>query len=210
MSWPDRARSETCSEMNMFWPVLAAGLVIAGVASPAAAETGSLPSFASEGYRARVEGFWPGHVERVLLFRRLSRNAANGPRWLIERRERGYQIAGGPQGVFAWIDSRDCDAVASAMAGLGALPPVAITAPRSFAEPLTLPGLHHPETTFEARPVNMAGSPVSVTIRGQTGPVVQWLKGTEEALEECWRQGAPTIDGQAVPPALPAFQPRGD
>ena len=196
--------------MNMFWPALAAGLVIAGLASPAAAETGSLPSFAPEGYRVRIEGFYPGHVERVLLFRRLSRNAANGPRWLIERRERGYQIAGGPQGVFAWIDSRDCDAVTSAMAGLGALPPVAITAPRSFAELLTLPLFHHPAITFEAWPVNMAGSRVSVTIVGQTGPVVQWLEGTEEALEECWRQGAPTIDGRSIPPALPAFQPRGD
>jgi hypothetical protein len=195
--------------MNMFWPVLAAGLVIVGPAPAAAAETRSLPSFASEGYRARVVGFYPD-VERALLFRRLSRNAANGPRWLIERRERGYQIAGGPQGAYAWIDSRDCDAVASAMAGLGALPPVAITAPRSFAEPLTLPLFHHPETTLEAWPVNMAGSAVSVTIRGQTGPVAQWLKATEEALEACWRQGAPTIDGRSIPPALPAFQPRGD
>ena len=189
--------------MRRLSSALAAAFVVVGVLAPAGAASDDRAPlmFAGEWYRARVEAVGYVHLERVLLFRRLWRNAENGPRWLIERRERSSSV-GGRKNTYGWIDSRDCDAVTAAMASLDALPPVAITAPRSFPAIPEIPPFHQALFTLETGPMNMGGWPVRVTVTDRSGPVAKWLRGTEEALETCWREGAPTIDGRSIPRGL--------
>ena len=190
------------------WAALAAGMAAFGALLPTAAlpQPASSPPFTADFYRVRLQQVGYGRVERVVLLHRLQRDAANGPRWLVERRERRSDATVALQASYDWIDSQACDAVNVALRRLDALPPLTVRGPASLAGPPHIPPFHHPRITFEASPVNLGGSAVQISIEDTTGPLAIWWLQTEEALEPCWRHGSPTLDGTQVAPHLPEIE----
>lgn len=187
------------------WAALAAGLAAFGALLPTAAQPqpASSPPFAADFYRVRLQQVGYGRMERVVLFQRLQRDAANGPRWLVERRERRSDTSAALVTSYGWIDSQACDGVGVALRRLDALPPLTVRGPASLAAPPRIPSFHQPRITFEASPVNLGGSTVQVAIEDTTGLLATWWLQTEEALERCWREGSPMLDGMQIAPHLP-------
>ena len=194
-------------KMSMAKPLaaLTVGLTAFAALLPTAAQPqpASPPPFSADFYRVRLEQVAYGRVERVILFHRLQRDAANGPRWLVERRERRSDVSVALVTSYAWIDSQSCNEVGVALRGLDALPPLTVRGPASLAAPINIPPFHQPKITLEASPVNLGGSPVRVTIEDYTGPLATWWLQTEEALERCWREGGALLDGKQIAPHLP-------
>ncbi|HEY9235161.1 MAG TPA: hypothetical protein VIP08_09020 [Phenylobacterium sp.] len=188
-------------------PALKLGLAVAGVLLPTAARPAEPPQFAPDFYRAHVQEYAYGRAERVILFRRLKRDANESPRWLVERRERvtGHGRARPPS--YEWIDSRDCDAVTLVLRRLDALPSLAVRGPTSLGSFFN-PIFHAPVVTLEASPMNMGGSEIQLTVTdAKAGPVYKWWSGSQEALEHCWRRSGAVIDGKPVEPGIPEIAP---
>lgn len=161
------------------------------------------PSFAPDFYRIRVQEHGYGRAETLVLFRRLNSNAQNGPRWLVERRERTSRPSVSATG-YAWIDSANCIDVAVVLRRLDSLPPAVVRGPSSMP---TLPSsfaFHQPVVTLEASPVNYGGAEVRLSIEDRTvGPVAKWWFESRDVLRDCWREGGAVLDGNPISPGLP-------
>lgn len=188
------------------WTGLALGLVAFAALLPTAAQPTSPPPFSADFYRVRLQQVGYGRMERVVLFHRLQRDAANGARWLVERRERSSDARAALVTSYGWIDSQACDGVNVALRRLDALPPLTVRGPASLAAPPHIPPSHRPRIALEASPVNLGGSAVQVTIEDTTGPLATWWIQTEEALDLCWREGSPMLDGAQIAPHLPEIE----
>lgn len=151
-------------------------------------------------YRITEEGGGLGiFVDSVVVVSR-----PEDDRWVAER-WREDNVLTKKKIAHDWIDSRACPQFAAVLASLATLPKNGVLTPdraesRSPAFDVT--------TVSVTGPASVDGETL-ITLSDRIGPIHDWWRRSEEALQPCWQADPPKVGGVPLSPGLGPTNARG-